>query len=556
MSQQQPRRSGARLVAVGILSSRIFGLIREKVLAHFFGVSAHLDVWRNAMRAPNVLQNMLGEQTLSASFIPVYSRMLAEGRNKEAGRFAGAVLGLLLAAVCLLVLLGILLAPFLVAVLAAGFLNDAAEVAAGTMNVDRFALTVRAVRIVFPMAGLMVLSAWALGVLNSHRRFLLPYMAPLFWNVSIITACLGAAYSTGFLKTPQLADLPTLDLWLFTAFLGGLLGGGLQFAVQLPLVLRVTEGLRISWSTRIPGVGEALRMLGPALAGRGVVQFSGYLSLFLANFLAKGAPSAIGFATVLYNLPLSAFGMSIAAAELPELSRLDAEVAGREISERVRRALEQSAFVMCPAVVGYLVFGYLVVGLIYRGGSFGVEDNFLVYAILCGYCLGLLASTISRLLQNSFFALRDTRTPARIAMARLAVEGTCGIGLMLLFDLWSVGEIFGLEEAPKGLYLGGVGLAVASGFGSWVEFFLLQRALARRLGGIKVPVGHILRRLGLASVAAACGLVLWWAVRSQAFYVQALLVLPSYVVVYLSYAWWRKYPDLEMWVGRLRRKKR
>jgi len=556
MSRNQPRRSGARLVAVGILSSRIFGLVRQKVLAHFFGVSAHFDVWQNAMRAPNVLQNMLGEQTLSASFIPVYSRMLEEGRTKEAGRFAGAVLGLLLAAVSFLVLLGILLAPYLVSVLAAGFLDDKAAVAAGTMEVDRFPLTVRAVRIVFPMAGLMVIAAWALGVLNSHRRFLLPYMAPLFWNASIIAACLWAVHSTGYLRTPLLADLPTRDRWLFVAFAGGLVGGGLQFLVQLPLVLRVTEGLRISFSTRVPGVREALRMLGPALAGRGVVQFSGYLSLFLANFLAKGAPSAIGLATVLYNLPLSAFGMSIAAAELPELSRLDAKIAGREISLRVRRALEQSAFVMCPAMVGYLAFGFLAVGLIYRGGLFGVEDNFLVYAILCGYCLGLLASTISRLLQNSFFALRDTRTPARIAMARLAVEGICGVGLMLLFDLWSVEEVFGLKEAPKGLFLGGAGLAVASGIGSWVEFFLLRRALGRRLEGVEVPVRHIFRRLGLALVAAGCGLVLWWFLRSQMFYVQALLVLPTYMVVYLGYAWWRQYPDLEMWIGRLRRSKR
>lgn len=543
-------------MAVGILTSRVFGLVREMVLAQFFGVSAHADVYRNAMRAPNILQNMLGEQTLSASFIPVYSRLLAEGRAKDAGRFAGAVFGLLLAAVSILVLGGILLAPYIVSVLAAGFLDDAAAVAAGTLKVDRFPLTVQAVRIVFPMAGFMVLSAWALGILNSHRRFLLPYLAPIFWNASIIAAVLGAVWSTGHLQNPSLAGLPILDRWLFAAFFGGLVGGFLQFAVQLPLVLRVTQGLRISFSTRVAGVREALRMLGPALAGRGVVQFSGYLSLFLANFLAYGAPSAIGFATVLYNLPLSAFGMSIAAAELPEMSRLDARGAGREIGQRVRRALEQSAFVMCPAVVGYLAFGFLVVGLIYRRGSFGVEDNFLVYAILCGYCLGLLGSTISRLLQNSFFALRDTRTPARIAAVRLVVEGVFGVGLMLLFDRWSVAEVFGLAEAPKGLFLGGVGLALASGLGAWVEFFLLQRALQRRLGGIRVPVGHLLRRLGLALVSAGCGLALWWGLRYQTFYVQALVVLPAYMALYLAYAWWRRYPDLEMWIGRLGRAKR
>ena len=175
-------------MALVIFSCRVFGLIREASLGFFFGAGPHADVFRTALRGPNVLQNLLGEQTLSVSFIPVYSRMLEEGREEEAGRFAGAVFGLLAALAAALALTGILLAKPIVALLAPGFLGDAAQVAAGTAAVDRYPLAVAAVRFIFPMTGLLVLSAWAMGVLNSHRRFFLPYFAPEVWNASIIAA--------------------------------------------------------------------------------------------------------------------------------------------------------------------------------------------------------------------------------------------------------------------------------------------------------------------------------------------------------------------------------
>ncbi|MCP4658298.1 MAG: murein biosynthesis integral membrane protein MurJ, partial [bacterium] len=310
-SRPGARPSGARFVALGILASRIFGLLRQKAIAWFFGLGPHADVLTNAFRAPNVLQNLLGEQALSASFIPVYSRMLAAGREREAGRFAGAIFGLLVAVVSVLVLLGVVFARPLVSLLAAGFLGDAELVAAGELDVDRLELTVAAVRIIFPMTGFLVLAAWALGVLNSHRRFLLPYLAPVIWSSAILAALCLAAWQAGFLTTPKDAGLAERSSWLYAVCFGALLGGLMQFAVQLPLVLRLMGGLRVSLSLRVAGVREALTALGPALAGRGVVQLSLYLDLFLANWLQPGAPGAIQFAMVLFNLPLGVFGMSV-----------------------------------------------------------------------------------------------------------------------------------------------------------------------------------------------------------------------------------------------------
>ncbi len=545
----EPRASGARLVALGILLSKLGGLVREMVIARFFGVGPHGDVLRMALRAPNVLQNLLGEQTLSAAFIPFYSRMLAEGRREEAGRFAGAVFGLLVVTVSALVIICVLLAPAIVSVLAAGFRDDAA---AG--GVDRFTLTVRAVRIIFPMTGLLVLSAWALGVLNSHRRFLLPYLSPLVWNASIIAAMLAAA--GGWPASPEVPPA-ALERWLFAACFGALAGGLAQLGVQLPLALRLMRGFRPSLSRRVAGVREAFAAFGPALAGRGVVQVSAYVDLFLASWLATGAPSALGYAVMLINLPLAAFGMSVAAAELPELSSSDPATAGRRnagrrIAERVDRALRQSIFLLAPSVVGYLAFGFLVAGLVFRGGSFTVEGNLLVCLVLAGYTLGLLPSVISRLLQNTFYALRDTRTPARIAGVRLLASASAGVLLMSILDRYTVTQAFGLESATQNLYLGAVGLAIAAALGSWCELALLRRALSRRLPELRLPFRYIAGRLGLAATLAVPGLILWAVVPADSVKVQALVVLPAYALCYLGVAWWARTPELDLWLGRLR----
>ena len=322
-SSESPRSpvGGAQRVALGMAASKIAGFAREIGLAYYFGVGPHTDVFRTALRGPNLLQNLLGEQSLSASFIPVYSRMISSGRSEDAGRFAGAIFGLLLALTAALQLTGVVLAEPVVTLVAAGYLTDAAGVATGERSVDRFPLAVRAVRIMFPMAGVLVLSAWSLGILNSHRRFFLPYLAPALWNAAIITALIIVGGQLNL--QPGLAtDSRDLDRLLIAGCVGALVGGVLQFLIQLPLVFRCLRGFRISFSHRVAGVGEALKAFVPLLAGRGAVQLSGYLDLLLASFLVAGALAALGWAQTLYLLPIGLFGMSVAAAELPELSRL------------------------------------------------------------------------------------------------------------------------------------------------------------------------------------------------------------------------------------------
>jgi len=552
---------GASRVAAGILSSRLLGFVRQALYAHFFGVSAHADVVETAFRSPNLLQNLLGEGTVSASFIPIYSRMLEEGREEDAGRFAGAILGLLIAVAALAVALGVFFAAPIVAVLAPGFLADATDPAA---TVDRYQLTVTCVRIVFPMAGVLVLSAWALGVLNSHRRFFLPYFAPVLWNVAILTALVGAAVA--ILGSPfsgatvEAAGNPARDSLLLAICWGALVGGFLQFAVQLPLVARELKGFRLSLSTKVEGVMEAIRATGPVLAGRGVHQVSSYLDLVLASWLAAGAPSSLRYAQLLALLPVSLFGMSVAAAELPELSRLGLQDEKR-FARRVERSARQMLFLVLPTAVGYLAFGLLLVGVVYRRGAFGGSDQWLVYLVLAAYTLGLAATTQSRLLQNSFYADGDTKTPAKVAVLRMVVGALVAVPTMMLLDRYSVanvveglGTVSGGELGGSTLYLGAVGLAVGSAVAAWIELGALRAALRGRIEGLHLPLAAAGRMIALAAASALPAAGLWWLLAGRPLLLVAPAVVGLYAALYLGAAYFLKFDELDAWAGKFIRR--
>jgi len=457
----------AGLVAGGILLSRITGLVRERVFAHYFGVSAYADVFRIGLRMPNVLQNLLGEGTLSASFIPVYAELLHKGRREEAGRVAGAVFALLFAVAGALTIIGIAAAPIIVTVFTPGF-EDL-----------RYRLAVRVVRIIFPMTGTLVLSAWALGVLNSHRRFFISYVAPVLWSAAMIATLL---YFGGRM---DLDDLTIALAW------GAFAGGVLQFAVQLPFVLRLEPNLKIRWAPRLEGVRTAIRNAGPAIAGRGVVQLSAYVDMFLATILAEGAVAALGYAQTIYMLPISLFGISVAAAELPELARGRDQAVGA-LRARVDAGLRRIAVFVVPSVIGILTLGDVIVGALYETGEFGAGETLFVYVVLAGYTIGLMASTATRLFSSAFFALHDTRTPAKIAIVRVVLAGGVGAGAMLWLRNYSLG----------GYPLGAVGLSTAAGLAAWVEWALLRRKLRGLIGEIGAGAG-LLARLGVAAIAGA-----------------------------------------------------
>lgn len=554
--------SGALLVAAGIFASRVIGLVRDRAVAFFFGSGAFADVYRLALRAPNFLQNLLGEGTLSASFIPIYSRMLEEGREEAAGRFAGAIFGLLAAVAFGAAILGVVLAEPFVAVIASGFLQDQAALEAGEIVIDRYDLAVQVTRLTFPMTAFLVLSAWCLGVLNSHRKFLLSYFAPVAWNVALLAALFGGAYlyfddplgigSLDVVPADQLSQL------LVAVFIGGVAGGVLQFLVQLPTALKLMKGFRPALSLEVEGVREGIRAFVPVVLGRGAYQLSGYLDFWLSTFVAAGALGAIGYAQTLYLLPISLFGMSVAASELPELSRITPSQLDRFL-QRVSGSVRQIFYLIIPTVVGYLGFGFLVVGAFYQTGQFDLDDTWQVTLVLMAYSLGMVATTAGRLLQNAFYALSDTKTPARIAVWRVAVSAVIGAGLMFLLDRFSVNEVFGIPYEGDPLRLGAVGLALGSAVGAWVELWRLVGALRRHDDDFRLPWAAALRMLGLAGLAAIPAALVRWLVPADVLPIWAygVGVIAVYGLSYLALGHLFDFDESDAWLGRfLRRLKR
>ncbi|MFQ5537515.1 MAG: murein biosynthesis integral membrane protein MurJ [Gemmatimonadota bacterium] len=472
-----PVRGGraAAHVGAGIFLSRLFGFLRDRVFAYYFGTSPVADAWRAALRLPNVIQNLLGEGTLSASLIPVYAELLQEGREEDAGRFAGAALGILVTVAAALVLGGILLAPWLVKL----FFFE--------WDTEKQALTVTLVRILFPMTGVLVVSAWALGILNSHRRFFISYVAPVIWNLAMIAAMIAGGAYLGMGQR----DLVVALAW------GALVGGFLQFAVQLPFVMRYLKGFRLSLGRRVHGVAEAIRNFWPVVAARGVVNLSGWVDLILAATLADGAVAVMGYAQTFYILPISLFGMSVAASELPELSRMRREEV-EILARRVSGALERVSFFLIPSALVYLAVGDVVVGALYQTGAFGETQTLITWGVLGGYSLGLVASARSRVLSSAFYALRDTATPARIATLRVGVSALAGVALMIPLD----------QVGFQRLRLGAAGLALGTTLGAWMEYALLRHALARSLGPHGPALRPLLSIFLAASLAAATAVAL------------------------------------------------
>lgn len=472
------RRSAAPLVALGILLSRIAGLVRQRVLAHYLGLTDAADAFAAAFRIPNFLQNLFGEGVLSASFIPVYARLRAQGSDDEARRVAGAVAGLLALVVAVLVALGVTFAPVLADLVAPGFSGAKRD------------LVVRLVRILFPGTGFLVFSAWCLGILNSHRRFFLSYAAPVVWNAAIIAAAV---------LSPGPAASETIVIWVAW---GAVLGGLLQFAIQLPAVIRAGGRIVPTLRRDDAGTRTVLRNFVPAFVGRGVVQISAFVDAILASFLPTGALAALANAQTLYTLPVSLFGMSVSAAELPELSaEAGAEEAGYDrLRTRIESGMAQIAFFVVPSMLAMATLGQVIAGAVFQTGLFTQNDARYVWGILAGSSIGLLAGTLGRLYASAWYALHDARTPLRFAVIRVALT----LGLGWLAALYVPGWI-GIPAR-----WGAAGLTASAGIAGWVEFLLLRRSLDRRIGPARLPAGYVLKLWipGILGAAAGWGVLL------------------------------------------------
>ncbi|MED5445396.1 MAG: murein biosynthesis integral membrane protein MurJ, partial [Actinomycetota bacterium] len=483
----RPSGRNALIVGAGILLSRLSGLIRELIFAGLLGTRVAADAFKAALQIPGLLQNILGEGTLSASFIPAYTRLIDDQENDdEPGLVAGTIVTLLGLVTSVIVIIGILAARPMTKVLLP-LLPD-----------ETFDLTVNLVRIMWAGLGFIVLSSWCLGVLNAHRKFFLSFAAPILWNAAQIVFAL-LAWAQGWSD----ASVAKAAAW------GVLVGGALQFLVQIPVVMRVSPSIRLGVKRGSKAVREIVSKFFPAVMGRGVIQFSGFLDLFLAGFLATGAFTALSLAQIIYMLPIGLFVMSIISADLPEFSRDRDDISA--MTTRFITSSERIGFYLIFSSIAFITMGEPLVDFLFERGKFTSEDTLYIWIVLAAYSLGLYATGMSRLYQNLCYSFGDVKGPARLAGLRVLVAGFVGFLLMFQLDrvaidgnsIIRIGDFPSFSPLPEFARaldttpqpLGALGLALGSSLGAWIEYFLLKRRVSGHFHIKRDP--HLVRRFFL-----------------------------------------------------------
>ena len=502
--------------------SRVFGLVRTWAFARYLGVGMANDAYTAAVRIPNFVRALLGEGAISASFIPVYSAALERGDPKAARALAGALLGILLAAVSVLTIVGIVIAPALVSLFAGGMARETEE------------LAVRLTRVMFPMTGLMVLSGWCLGIQNSHRRFFMSYASAALWSVAQIVLLFGWGGAGAEADAPALFglgerihDTTELAWWLAWATLAG---AALQIAAQLPEVISLVRPMRISFDRSNPGVRRTLQNFLPVVVALSAVQISGFIDLRIASHLPDGAISSMTFASQLYTLPVSLFGLSVAAASLPDFSR-DATLARDVLLGRLQAGWVRILFYIIPCTVVFVLFGDLVITLLLQSGRFSSADTVVVHRVLAAYAVGLIGFSSVKLLASAHYAFNDYRTPLRASV--VAIITSAALALALALPL-------------RHSLIGAAGIALGSALGSYVNLTVLAAGLHRKLGPLYTVAmwRGTLRVLGATAAAAVIAwLVRHWLTAASALpergraYIVALGTLAAFGGIFLVVAY-------------------
>ena len=472
-----------------------------RALAHFLGNSEAADAFYAAVKIPNFPQNLLGEGVLSASFIPVYANLIAKDDKALAGQVAGVILSLLAAIVAVIVFTGVILTPNLIDLIAPGFHDQKRE------------LTIHLVQIIFPATGLLVISAWCLGILNSHHKFFLSYAAPLVSNLAVVIVLFC------FRHEPLENKLAVYAAW------GIVLGALAQLLAQLPVTLKLIPHLKIGFSFSTDSVQEIIKNFVPVVVSRGVVQMSAYIDSILASFLPSGAVAALGYAQAIYMLPISLFGMSVAAAELPSMSQAYGSANFYLIlKQRLNSASRKIAYFVIPSVAAFLVLGDVVAALLFQTGQFNHATSVYVWTILAGSSVGLLASTLGRLYSSAFYSLRDTKTPLRFSLIRVILTTVLGY----FMGLW-LPKLLGVQAS-----WGTAGLTASSGIAGWFEFFLLRRKL-NSLIGISGLDRNFLAKLWIAALlSSAIGFLVKILLPDPHPFLRGVVIISLFALSYLA----------------------
>jgi putative peptidoglycan lipid II flippase len=444
-------------IGLATLASRILGYARDIVVAGAFGAGPVTDAFFVAFRIPNLLRRLLAEGALSTGIIPVFTASLAADSREAFLRMVRAVAGAALVTLCAASALGMLLARWLVLLMAPGWAADPAL----------FELAVRLTRTMFPYLLLVGLAALAMGVLNAHHRFFTASLSPAVLNVAMIACVLGLATR----MTPPILALAV----------GVLVGGLGQLLVQLPEVWRLRVPLRPALEWSHPAVREIARRLWPAAFSLAAVQVTVVVNTLLASLLPVGTVSYLYYADRVMEFPLGVFGIALATAALPSMAAQAARGERAALATTLGFSLRLSAFIAIPAAVGLIALGGPIVRLLFQRGEFGPTDAVLTAQALAGYAVGLPAFSATRIAAQAFYAMGDTRTP--VAMGFLSVAVNVALALALMWPLAHAG------------------LALASSLSSYANLLGLCWVLRRRR--VLARGTEIRRSLGRTLLASA-----------------------------------------------------
>ncbi len=479
---QHGRASVARnagIISLAVMASRVLGLVRDQVFAVLFGAGLHYDAFLTAFRIPNLLRDLFAEGALSAAFVTTFTQTLQSKGKEEAVRLSNRVATLIMVFIAAISILAWIYAPAIVRMLAPGFFDVSGKAA----------LTIELTRIMIPFLLLIALAAQAMGMLNAFNVFGLPALASAFFNIGSILGGLLLGFSLG----PMIGLAPIAGM----AY-GTLIGGFLQLAVQWPSLRRRGIRYRPDFSLNDPGVRQILRLMGPAVIGTAAVQINVFVNTNFASEIVDPATGAIlngpvswlSYAFRFMQFPIGVFGVAVATAALPSLSRSTGHPDHVEFRQTLAHSLALVFLLCIPSAIGLAVLGKPIVALVLEHGRFTGFDTVQTANALAAYALGLAGYAAVKVLSPAFYALNDARTPMLVSLGSIAVNYVMNSLLVAPF--------------------GHVGLAFSTSAVALVNFLLLALLMRRRIHRLEGRrLGRTVLRIFAASLPMAA--VAWLA---------------------------------------------
>ena len=457
-------RKKTLLGSVGTVSaatafSRVLGLVREQVMAFYFGAGMATDAFVTAFRIPNLLRDMFAEGALSAAFVPVFKEKLINEGKQNAFKLADIVITLILLVVGIIVLLGILAAPAIVYIIANGF----------TADPEKFNLTVNMTRIMMAYLLLVSLSATVMGMLNSFGKFGIPALSPALFNIGTVVTVIALYH---YLETP-----------IYTLAIGVLVGGVGQLIIQLPLLFKIGYRFRLCFSFLDGGLKKVVKLITPIIIGLSAGRINILVSTLVASFLVEGALSYLNYSYRLMHFPLGVFAVAIGTVALPNVSEMVARKEYDNLNKTFAETIGTNFFVIIPSAVFLALMGHQVVELIFQYGAFDIIASERTSLALLHYSYGLIGFAAVRVIVPFYYAFGDSKLPMKISIFAVVIN------LVLYYPLIKL--------------VGFAGLAAATSIAGLINFGLLLYFLPKK--GIRInfsTLGLSALRILVASLAA------------------------------------------------------